>query len=640
MMKRLEIIMALCFLAGIVSCQKERHPREISISGSDGISFTASENGLNGWSPLAKSVNVDNSYLRTNGFGVYAYYTGGDNYTGEGDVKGVVLNNRKVSYGTDYYYNTSTGLWTNMGVSTWIYYGQNYYGAGQPGYKEYWPMKDGEKVTFFAYAPYDLWNSDVTPRGASCTGQVPSIPYKLFSTTSSATGADVSGDNATVTVKYTSNTSEANRGTFANSVQRDLLWGVRSTGYTYKNFTRPAVTTDEDVENTVDFKFRHALSKIGFKVLTEDVPSVSETAIYDFDTRAVLQSTGSQTGRYATNPYKTVFLLESIRIYSADGLLANSGTLSLDNTTSADQPEWSDVTGDITYVFDANNAIDGSILYVKDDNLSSNSSNNTENYSTLISRRTALTGLSDSPYNLMKSADNYFYALPASGNLTVEVKYHKLTFYYHYGSSYGDRYWTVYDKNDLSPLTRTFAANFEAGRRYDINLVLQGNEMELELEAQPWEMDNFTYEYTDADYSVIEFLTFDSDYMDYRIDDKVYINNRTGKFTFRVDGGRYLYWRASLIPNSAFAFTDKFGNYLTDTAGDLITMQAGTLDKTVSNEIYIKALNTSSTTLNSARLRFYFYDGEGHAVVPLNLINLRTASDEKILEWTVVQNAN
>lgn len=632
MMRRIGIIIAFCLVTGMVSCHREEIPHKDGpvTSGTDGLSFSAFYQTPEGWNPITKAVDVDLSYLKSNGFGVYGYYTEGDNYT-ESSVKGVVLNNRKVSWGTDYKYNTSNGSWTNTGNNAWIYYGQNYYGTNQPGYKEYWPMKDGEKMTFFAYAPYNLWKDVVNPSGASCTGQIPQIPYQLYK--SGDSGVSMSGTSATVGVSS---------GIFANGIQRDLLWGVQSTGYAFKNFTRPEEDTEEAKENTVKFIFRHALSKIGFNILTEDVPTVSDATLTSFDTRAVTQTSGSYTGQYTTDRApKTVYLLESVSISSSDGLLVNTGTLSLDNITAADQPEWSSIAGSVAYNF-GSSIIGTDILYVKNsNNTPANESNNKTNYSTLISRRTSVTGMNATAASLMGSSSNYFYALPSSGNITVTVKYHRITFYYHYGNNNSSRYWTVYDGADnIGTVTKTFPANFEAGRRYDFNILLKGEEMELELQVKPWELDSFSYEYSDDDYSVIEYLTFDSDYMDYRIDDKVYINNRVGKFTFRVDGGRYLYWRASLIPNSAFAFTDKYGNYLTDTGGDLISMQSGALGRDIYNEVYVKALNTSSTTMNSARLRFYFYDGEGHAVVPLDLINMETSGGKKILEWTVVQNAN
>ena len=622
------------------ACAKIIQPDPDPEFGVDGIGFSASADLPEGWQPLTKAYNInniddlkDNNTGKAQGFGVYAYYTQSSNYSGPASNVQVVLSNRQVKFARDYSYNVATNTWTALGgVSdkAWVYYGQNFYGSGQDAYKEYWPMKDGEKMTFFAYAPWSLWNGAVN---VSESGAVPTIPYTIF--TAGNGGATISGSNVNVTVQSS---------TFGDTIQRDLLWGVQSTGYAYKNFTRPSVTTAEHEENTVKFYFRHALSKLRFGILMETEPAVNESNLRSFDNQAVTSTSTNNTYNLANYPYKTVYVLESVKVWSEDNLLYNSGTLSLDNVTHADLPDWSAQNGAVTYNF-GNSIIGTDILYVKDNNNTSNASNNRTKFSTLLGRRTSssFTGMTDQAKTLM-GGSNDLYAIPASGHFKVEVTYHKLTFYYHNGGN-GSRYWTVYDDGTGKTKTGTIVANLEAGRAYNMNIILSddnttGSLLELEMQVQPWEMSEFSYEYTNRDYSVIEHLTFDSDFIDYRIDDKVYINNRMGKFTFRVDGGKYLYWRASLIGDNAFAFTDKFGNYLTDTSGELLTMLPGTLDKDVSNEIYIKALNTSSTVLSNARLRLYFYTGEGEAVVPLNLVNLKCANGDPILEWTVVQNAN
>ena len=93
-----------------------------------------------------------------------------------------------------------------------------------------------------------------------------------------------------------------------------------------------------------------------------------------------------------------------------------------------------------------------------------------------------------------------------------------------------------------------------------------------------------------------------------------------------------------------FRFTDANGVELTDTQGNKLDELAGELGEDVYNVIYIRAHDLSSQTLNSATLRFYFYDNATprHAVVPLNLIDMYYNSDpsRRVLEWTVVQNAN
>lgn len=638
MTRKTHILSLPAFLGMLVlscACGKIIQPDPDPENGTDGISFSASAVLPEGWQPLTKAYNIDstddlkdNASGKAQGFGVYAYYTQSFNYDGPASNVQVVLANRQVKFARDYSYDVATESWKALGSDSdkaWVYYGKDFYGTDQPAYKEYWPMKDGEKMTFFAYAPWYLWNGEVR---VSETGAVPTIPYTIFTSGNSSTaGAAINGSNVNVTVKS---------GTFGDTVQRDLLWGVQSTGYTYKNFTRPSVTTDEHEENTVKFYFRHALSKLRFNILMETEPEVNEASLSQFDPN---RSTSS------SYPMKTVYLVESVRVWSEDNLLYNSSTLSLDNVAHADQPDWSGQSGAVTYSF-GSDILGQDILYVKNNDNTSSSDENRYKFSTLLGRRTTIDGMTSDSKTLMGNNSNELYAIPASGHFKVAVTYHKLTFYYHSGGyGWGSwNGWTVFEEGTGKTKTGTIAANLEAGRAYDLNIILSDDStsgpLELVLQTQPWEMSEFSYDYTTSDYSVIEHLTFDSDYMDYRIDDKVYINNRVGKFTFRVDGGKYLYWRASLIGDNAFAFTDQFGNYLTDTSGDLLTMLPGTLDPDVSNEIYIKALNTSSTVLSRARLRLYFYTGNNESVVPLNLINLTDANGDRILEWTVVQNAN
>ena len=53
------------------------------------------------------------------------------------------------------------------------------------------------------------------------------------------------------------------------------------------------------------------------------------------------------------------------------------------------------------------------------------------------------------------------------------------------------------------------------------------------------------------------------------------------------------------------------------------------------NYIYVKAVDNSSSVTNSAKLRIYYIDATGDAVVALNLVNL-----QGVTEWNIVQNAN
>ena len=134
------------------------------------------------------------------------------------------------------------------------------------------------------------------------------------------------------------------------------------------------------------------------------------------------------------------------------------------------------------------------------------------------------------------------------------------------------------------------------------------------------------------------------------IEDKVYINNRMGKFYFRIGKGKYLYWQASLIGDDAFAFTDENGEYLLDSDNGYLTSIRGDIGDEM-NYIYVKATNTASQVTSSAKLRIYLFDSDNHAVVALPrtnpdwlFLNAKyidgNGDEQRVQEWTVIQTAN
>ena len=154
--------------------------------------------------------DIDNSELQSKGFGVYAFYTGDEEYASNKDKTeynkfGIVLNNRKFEY--------SGSTWANSGAA------------------EFWPTKDGDNLTLFAYAPWNTWNDKV-----QYDGKVPSIKYDDF-------------------VAQNLSVSELSK-------QRDILWGTNTSGNPHKNVEKDHYAT----EGTVDFHFRHAVAKVRLNV--------------------------------------------------------------------------------------------------------------------------------------------------------------------------------------------------------------------------------------------------------------------------------------------------------------------------------------------------------------------------------------
>ena len=186
-------------------------------------------NGADGWgnlSPSKKAVSIDKTQLSTMGFGVLAYYTKDKNWSSYPDKSTPnFMNNTRVS--------------SSDGGVNWTY---------SP--VKYWPHKQGEKLSFFAYAPY-------------------------------MAGVDIN----TLALSHTVD----------NDVKKqvDLMWSH-------------SVTTDKTYSpssSKITFDFRHALSRVGVtvKALTDDVSPMAN----EIDIRVkkiVFTSSGDKTGE-GTGPF-------------------------------------------------------------------------------------------------------------------------------------------------------------------------------------------------------------------------------------------------------------------------------------------------------------------------------------------------
>lgn len=185
-------------------------------------------------------------------------------------------------------------------------------------------------------------------------------------------------------------------------------------------------------------------------------------------------------------------------------------------------------------------------------------------------------------------------------------------------------------------LEGSIASSFEGGRAYTLTFVLSGDKMGIDVTTRPWELEEASYDYTSENNVVIQALTYDSDYVDYAdAAGNVYINNRMGKFYFRLGTGKYVAWQASLVGDPAFGFTDENGNFLLDESGHRVSFIKSSIDPDVMNYIYVKAIDNTATVTSRAKLRIYYIDASNEVTAALNLVNLQDVN-----EWTIVQNAN
>ena len=147
--------------------------------------------------------------LKTNGFGVFAYYTGSANY-----------NN---STTPNFMYNTKVSVPTGSTAFTY-----------SP--VRYWPNNDGDKLSFFAYAPY----IDVAPTNGTAKDQTTTTGITALSNNTYKSAP-------TVTYKLAEDMTKS----------VDLLWGT-------KMGTTNGVNTDlTRTKDNVGFTFKHTLAKFG-----------------------------------------------------------------------------------------------------------------------------------------------------------------------------------------------------------------------------------------------------------------------------------------------------------------------------------------------------------------------------------------
>lgn len=172
----------------------------------------------------------DINTLNNSGFGVFCYYSGTNNYSSATapEAQDVVMNNVKVYRTPD----ESTAIW-------------------QYSPKRFWPSA-GNKLTFFAYAPY-MGEASVD------TGAVPDGTYS----------ADGSRGNKMELTSYTDNNVyyPAIKYTATNNLgdQNDLLWGTDARGLPIAN-----ADIKDHTNGFVYFQMRHALARLQFYITSTE----------------------------------------------------------------------------------------------------------------------------------------------------------------------------------------------------------------------------------------------------------------------------------------------------------------------------------------------------------------------------------
>ena len=651
-------------LLALVSCEKhERVPIEI-VEGRQPISFSAKAEKSKADFTIAD--------VQSGGWGLYGYYSGTSNYTKPSEAQGVIFNERPVN-------------WIN---NVWDY------SIDATHKKEYWPMSTDEKVSFFAYAPYTmfhanagvdadngpyisytastdlaaqkdlLWGTNTSGlphRNVNLASYPDSIvdmhfrhaPAKIHFTINGASLGDNSSDitplpDNTTTTTDIDHSNEATGETYSISTSSNNR--NRPLYYVYRKTT---VTKTETSHQDID----------GYKILINTVDMtnfIQQGLLYLNNPDSYVPYWAPANNNFLTYSFDTSDLTETIINPSNEATLANgwNGYLGVDS----DPKELLPTPNNYIYM-----------VPKVADNLGENTQNITItvtyhviglDYSVDYIKTTTTISYEVAKYCTPNNSSTRYYITKANPTNTNS---HNTNINYAYWTNYagdanrvpgttvsestsGDPEFNYSQDNGGLGFRAVGSINSDilGGRDYTINLYLDGRELNLTVIPQQWDLQETVYDYNTTLNRVLQSLTYDSDFVYEVVGSNVYINNRMGKFYFKLGSGMYLYWQASLIGDDAFAFTDENGEYLLDDEGNYRTAIRGNIGDDM-NFIYVKAINTSSRVTSKAKLRIYLFDSENHAVVALPknnwsfvnaVYNDNEGHEQPVQEWTVVQTAN
>lgn len=261
-------------------------------------------------------IDTEEDLATHNGFGVFAYYTAGAEYSV--DAKPNFMFNQQV-------------VGTSGATPTWSYSPIKYWpnNTKRDGTTDYDISDTKDKLSFFAYAPYifpaaiaddgTVMDNTVSPAVAKTRGVIKVAP---------ANGT-IAGD---VKLTYIGGSSEYSDELLFGVTQNNTAWhsvdgGTLDipAGMPFKNLVKPVLTPAS--EKTITFYFMHALTKIGMTVIAANnkEDGTGGPVLWNDD---------------AADPNKTKILIEKIE-FNRD--MHYGGVLNLNNTT-AGQPEWEDLT--------------------------------------------------------------------------------------------------------------------------------------------------------------------------------------------------------------------------------------------------------------------------------------------------------
>lgn len=523
----------------------------------------------------------DINTLNNSGFGVFCYYSGTNNYASATApaAQDVVMNNVKV-----YRPDRSTALW--------LY---------SP--KRFWPSA-GNKLTFFAYAPY-MGLATVKD------GAVPSGIYSADGSQGNEMALTYYMDNNVYypAVKYTATSNLGD--------QNDLLWGTDARGVPIAN-----ADIKDHANGFVYFQMCHALARLQFYI----------TSTEDYSSTPV----GSPRSTWRYNSNETRLLVKRVTISNQYG----EGTLVLNNT-EAFTPRWVNKTGvNGTYgkwlSFDLTPNLDEPINGTVDDDHLKNDWDTHK-------------GVTADPTNLLTNNAGVLVIPKLRDDLNDQMKHTSITVVSQRVTRWTNTQTGATSISRGEDISRTATLkdgqDLLGGHAYRINLNILAKYLDLTLQVQPWTLEETVF--TDVNKPVT--ITVPSDRKitwlqteDYGIDERdslakglVYINSHHASATFQITEPQGATWSASLVPvsghDNAFVFTDDKGNIIATPTGEV-----GVGDDHL-GRIYLRAANLTTTVENRALLRFYVRTASGQTAIVRNLV---PDANGRFTEYQLVQRIN
>ena len=367
--------------------------------------------------------------LQTTGFGVFATYTDAsvyDNTTAKPDF----MYNQQVTYASAAWTYSPLKYWPNETVND----SQTSPATGPTG------VVIADKLSFFAYAPY-VTKAAADADATSGTGII------------GMSANDATGDP---TISYKVDPlCEKNV---------DLLWGVAPAGdlsYTSVMGNPITVTAGNplinlikpDKDQKIKFLFKHALSRIGLKVVGA------------FD----------QISAGGSKDANTKITVKQVDIYGTDEL-GVSGVLNLNNV-SPGVANWTTIT----------KATGSDPVF----SISGDALNTTIKDKGAVAFATQPEGVTASEKNIFQDATKYFMVIPTGNtNITVKITYYVQTVDANLaatGSVDGSRVENV--------ITKTIPVNLQNNKAYNLKLILGMTSVKLDAEVVDWEVDGSTEVY-------------------------------------------------------------------------------------------------------------------------------------------------